>query len=454
MPLPRPDPADASGGGRPGRNFWRLWTATAITNLGDGVSIIAYPWLASALTRDPVAIAGVAVASRLPWLLVTLPAGVVTDRVDRRRLMVTMDVLRGLLTAIVAIGVAVGESGLPDPLALADGSAAAPRHATVGLAALYLASLLLGAAEVLRDNAAQTLLPSLVPADRLEAANGRLAGIELVMNSFAGPPLAGALLAVAFWPAFALDAVSFGAAAAILATVRGSFRPQRSSTAAPPGRIDWRAEIGEGWRYLRGHPVLRSLAVALAVVNGVGALSNAALVLYVQEVLDAGAGGFAFLTFAGAVGGVVASVVGHRVSRWLGPGPSLFSTIIVSSAGVTVIALVSHLAVAAAAYAAIAFVGIVWNMITVGLRQAIIPDHLLGRVNSVYRLFGWGAIPVGTLLGGLLVAVLDGVTSREAALRWPFGIAGVLFALLLFYAVPRLRSEVLDRARQEARPTS
>ena len=114
-----------------GRNYWKLWTASVVSNFGDGISTVAYPWLASAVTRDPVAIAGIAVAARLPWLVFSLPAGVLTDRADRRKLVAWMDVARFAITLAVALVVVAGRSDLADPGAIADGSAQPPSNATV-----------------------------------------------------------------------------------------------------------------------------------------------------------------------------------------------------------------------------------------------------------------------------------------------------------------------------------
>ena len=177
---------------RLGSNYWRLWVASVVSNLGDGIALIAYPWLASAVTRSPVLIALIAVAQRLPWLVFTLPAGVITDRVDRRKLMVAMDVSRTLITLVVAATVVAAASDLPSPEQVATGAVSAANLVVYGV--LLGASLLFGFAEVLRDNAAQTFLPAIVEADQLERANGNMWGAEMVTNSFVGPPL-GSLLA-------------------------------------------------------------------------------------------------------------------------------------------------------------------------------------------------------------------------------------------------------------------
>ncbi|HQV59042.1 MAG TPA: MFS transporter, partial [Ilumatobacteraceae bacterium] len=161
-----------------GANYRKVFSASVISNLGDGMAQVGYPWLASALTRNPLLIALVGVMQRLPWLIFTLPAGVITDRQDRRRLMVRMDLLRGVVTSVVAV-VVLTTSNLPKPSQV---------DQVVGTrTALYLAILvavlLLGFAEVLRDNSAQTILPAVVEPDQLERANGRMWSMEMVANT-------------------------------------------------------------------------------------------------------------------------------------------------------------------------------------------------------------------------------------------------------------------------------
>lgn len=170
---------------RLGSNYRKLYAATALSNIGDGMAAIAYPWLATAITRNPILVALVAVAQRLPWLVFTLPAGVITDRVDRKRAMVLMDTLRFVFTLLIAFAV-LGEQGTlpaPDAVRTVVGT-------RVGLyLLLLLATVLLGSAEVLRDNCGQTFLPSIVAPEHLERANGRMWSIESVANRFIGPPI-------------------------------------------------------------------------------------------------------------------------------------------------------------------------------------------------------------------------------------------------------------------------
>lgn len=430
-----------------GKNYWKLWTASVISNLGDGIGTVAYPWLASAVTRNPLHIAAVALMTRLPWLLFSLPAGVVTDRVDRRKLAAWMDVFRFGLTLVVAIAVFANQGTLVSPEEIAAGTSAAPESALL-LIVVYVSALFLGTAEVFRDNSAQTLMPAIVDTENLEKANGTLWGAEMVMNSFVGPPLAGLLIAVAFSLPFFIDAGSFAVAAALVFMISGNFTPKGGTKKEE--RASFKDDLKEGVRWLWGHPLFRPMAIALGVLNGTMMLSVATLVLFAQEVLDLGATGFGLLSTGFAVGGVLGSLVAHRFTAVLGQGGSLFFTILTGAVTLLVSGLTSSFWLFWAMGVLMAFGGTVWNVITVSLRQSLIPDRILGRVNSVYRFLGWGMMPIGTAIGGLVVAISEPLFGREWALRIPFLVAAVITGALYIYALPRLNSSRIEAAKEMA----
>jgi MFS family permease len=457
---------ETAGPKRPlGAGYWRLWIASVSSNLGDGVAAIAYPWLASAVTRNGLLIALVAVAQRLPWLVFTLPAGVITDRVDRRKIMVAMDVIRTILTMAVALSVLANEGTLPTPEALAGGVVEITTNGTIYIV-LLIAALLLGFAEVLRDNSAQTILPAIVEPDQLERANGNLWGAEMVANSFAGPPLGSLLLGVGFAVPFFFDAGTFAVAAGLVFLIAGTFRPRGERRA---GRVDWKGEIREGFTWLWHHEVLRPMAIVLGLLNGLGMMVFATFVLFAQEDLDlstglftgvlgrfadalnfetVGALVFAILMMGGAFGGVLGSVLAPRVTARIGSGPSLALTIGSGVVTMVVTGITTRWWVAFLMTVVATFTAILWNIITVSFRQTIIPDNLLGRVNSVYRFFGWGMMPIGSAIGGIVVTVSESFVSRGMALRMPFFVAAASYALLFVYAAPRLTTERLERARR------
>ena len=428
-----------------GRSYWKLWLATAISNLGDGVSMVAYPWLASAVTRSPILIAAAGFASRLPWLIFTLHAGVLTDRFDRRKLIVGMDFLRGVLTVFVGGVVFLNKDTLPslnDLTSITDLKTNWSLYIT-----LVITAFLFGLAEVLRDNSAQTLMPSVVDQENLEKANSRMWSAESLTNSFIGPPLGSLLIGIAIFLPFFFDAVSFFIAVALIASLAGSFKPIQSD--APREKINFRAEIREGFDWLWVHPLLRPMAIILGCMNGLGTMVGAVYILFAQEVLHTTVFIFAILGTAGAIGGTIGGFFAPKVSAKLGSGPSLALALAAAPIGNLIIGLTSSWQVVWVVTAFETFVAILWNTITVSLRQSIIPPVLLGRVNSVYRFFAWGSIPIGMFVGGGLVTVMTHVVSRESALRAPYLISVVLGLFLWALAAPRLTTAKIEKARQQ-----
>lgn len=401
------------------RDYRLLFSASAISNLGDGVSALAFPWLATLITRDPVLIALVAFATKLPWLLFSIPAGVWTDRADRRRLMVQADLLRmGLTCGVIAIILSVPSFPVEQDL--------------LYIGALSVLAFLLGSAEVVRDNAAQTVLPSVVPGDRLEQANGQIWSIEQVMGSFVGPPLAGVLIALAVPAPFALDAVTFGLAAGLVWCMAIAPRIK-------PARRSWLVEAREGITWLRAHRTVLQLAVMLGLMNALSLMTVTVLILFSQEILGLGAAGHGLLLTAGAAGGVAGGILCPGIAARLGQRRSLMVALLALGAALVVIWAATSVWVVAFALFVEMFAALLWNVVTVSYRQRLIPDDLLGRVNSLYRFFGWGMMPFGALLGGWIVALGEPQMGREVALRLPYLLGGLGMGVIWLYALRRLR---------------
>ncbi|MBO9449122.1 MFS transporter [Tropicibacter sp. R16_0] len=401
------------------RNYRLLFSASAISNLGDGVSALAFPWLATLITRDPMLIAMVAFATRLPWLLFSIPAGVWTDRMDRRRLMVQADLVRMLLTfGVVAVILSAPEF----PVAQAE----------LYIAAISVLAFLLGSAEVLRDNAAQTVLPTVVSADQLERANGQIWSIEQIMGSFVGPPLAGLLIATAVPAPFVLDAATFALAAGLVWCM--AIAPRLA-----PTRRSWTEEAREGIAWLRGHRVILELAILLGLMNAISLMTLTVLILYSQEILGLGAAGHGLLLTAGAAGGVAGGLLCPAIAARLGRRRSLLVALALLSATLGVIWLATSVWLVALALFAEMFAALLWNVVTVSYRQRLIPDDLLGRVNSLYRFFGWGMMPFGALIGGAIVAAMEPSLGREAALRLPYILGAFGMGMIWLYGWRRLQ---------------
>ena len=402
------------------RAFWWLWTSTTVSNLADGVLKTALPLVAVGWTRSPAAVAGVALALSLPWLVVSLPAGALVDRWDRRRTLVVADLARAAVLALLTAAVATG---------------------TESLALLYAVAVLVGVAEVFRDTTAQSVLPQVVGRDALPAANGRLHAAELTANVFAGPPLGGLLVgAGALGATFALGVPAglWVLAAVGMLRLRGSYRVR--GTDGP--RTTVRGDIAEGLLFLVRHRVLRSLAVMVGVANLASSATGAVLVLW--AVGPASAMGlteaqYGLLLTAMAVGAVAGSLVATRVAARLGRTATLAVTILTSTLSLGAPALTTDAWLVAGANVLAGFGIAVWNVVTVSLRQQLTPDALLGRVNSAYRLLAWGTVPLGAGLGGLV--------GEAWGLRWVFvGAAVVSLTMLALLRLVREAREPLAAA--------
>lgn len=386
--------------------YWRLWTASTISNLGDGVFIVALPLLAARLTRSELSISFIGVAAALPWLLLSLPIGAVVDRIDHRMLMVRADVFRAATIGALTLAVAT--------------------HRT-HMWMLWVAAACLGVAEVFFDNASQAILPSIVPIELIEKANGQRFAAEIAANSFAGTLTGSLLFVAAVWLPFGFDAASFAVAAMLVLTLRMTVRP--SPPAAPtPARL--RVEIAEGLRWLWAHRLLRGLAIA-ASLSVLGMQMTAAIfVLFAQDLLHLSDRWYGALIAIGAVGAVAGGLLAERLNRRFGTMAIVYGTVILWVLCMFAEGFWPRLWISALATAAMAFGTTVWNTVTVSLRQRLVPTNLFGRVNSVYRWLVWGSISIGAALGGLV--------AREFGLRAPFLFGaglGALALISLFFSV-------------------
>ena len=401
-----------------GPNYRKLWVASAISNLGDGVRLTALPLMAATITRDPAKIAAIDFASTLPWFLFALFSGALVDRIDRRHAMGTANIVRAVLVGALALAVATGQETL---------------------SLLYIVAFLLGSAETVFDNAAQAIMPSIVRKDQLEKANGRMYAAEFTTNQFIGPPLGAFLFVTAAATPFFLDSASFLISALLILSFSGSFRTPRE---ADVPRTTMRADIAEGFRWLWSHKLFRTLAIMLGTWNALSTATFSIFVVFALEILDVSEVGYGVLFSSLVIGSVAGSLSGSWVGKRLGQGPSLVLSIVIGAATMLVIGLTSNPIVVGAMFALEGFVTIVWNVITVSMRQTIIPDRLLGRVNSVYRLFGWGSMPIGAALGGFLASVFG--------LRAPYLVAAASLAVMALFATRLLTNSAIADARAAA----
>ena len=423
------------------KNYRFFLGAAGMANLADGIATIVWVWVATLITRDAGLIALVPVALRLPWALFAIPAGLVADRVDRRRLIVAMDLLRA--AAFVAAALALWLAS-PLPMVPASGVSSAPLFA-----ALCLSALTVGVAEVFRDNAAQAMLPAIVPDAGLERANARLWAVENIGNALIGPALGAMLLGVALALPFAANALAYGAAGLLIAGIAGQFRPAGGNREPISRRNLWR-ELGEGWHFLRRSPLLLMLALITGFWNLFDAMVMFALLLLAQEKLGLSAPAYGLVLAAAALGGIAAGLVGDRVVRAMGAVPLMRFAILSSAPLFALMVFAPGGFSIGLALGLTWFWGTAWNIVSVSTRQRLIPDGLRGRVNSLYRLLAWGMMPVGSFLAGQMIRTAEPALGRISALELPMWLAAggtLLLGLAAWKSLGRYLPDALATAK-------
>ncbi|MDP8905493.1 MAG: MFS transporter [Chloroflexota bacterium] len=357
--------------------FHRLLAASAVSNFGDGLRLTALPLLAASLTRDPTAVAALTALNSLPWAIFGLVGGAIVDRVHRVRLLVAVQLLR--LVIIGALAALVWTNN-------------------ASLLLVYVVAFAIGTGELLADTTMQTILPTVVPRDRLESANGRLYATHTITNDFVGPPVGSVLFAAVNAAPFAVNALTWGAGALLLTGLAGA------QAAAGRARASVRQDVPAGARYLFGHPMLRVLLVWSVFVNAALTAFGSIYVLYALEVLRVDEAAYGVLAAAAGAGGATGTLLAGRLVRLIGRSRVVQAgSVTAGAAGVAAGLVDSAVVVGGLMFLLTAAAGAVVIVLT-SLRQTIVPGPMLGRVIATTRAFGYGAIPLGALLGGWLAA--------------------------------------------------
>ncbi len=365
------------------RNFWRYWTGQTISNLGSSITLFALPLLVYKISGSALNLGIASAANMLPYLLFGLLLGAWTDRIDRKRMMILMDIGRATVIATIPLMAFLGQ---------------------LSVWWIYAVGFLHSTLTICFEAGEFAAIPSLVEQDDLVSANGRIQA-SYSAASILGPVLAGIL--VAFVPLASLlllDACSFLISALSIALVTSSFNAKSDQ----PRRHILR-DVAEGLRYVWGHPVLRNISLMMALVNFVAATHSAQLVLFARERLQASDSQIGFLYTAGSVGIVaLALLAGPLRKRWSFSKVALGALLL---DGLFILALAfTRLYWLALLFEALAQgCGILFNINTGSLRQAIVPNYLLGRVVSIASVIAWSAIPLGSFLGGLIISETNNV---------------------------------------------
>lgn len=392
-----------------GRDFRSLWLSVASSCTGDGMFLTAFPLLAALLTRDPVLIAGITITTKLPWLLFSLFTGAISDRRDRRKLMIGADISRFVIVACLAATIIVDRTSIW---------------------ILYVCSFLLGICETMHTNCAQAIIPDIVKQEELLTANARFTSVQVLSAQFVGPSLGVALFNSAPALPFVADAFAFSGSAALVKSIPDVH-------AVEPATTRLRDDMLDGVRFLRDNVVLRRLTFILAALNFFYFASGALLVLYTSDILRSGNITFTALSVGSALGTIMSRFFVSRISDRFGPTNTIAVALWVWAVSAVGIAVTSDKYFAVIMFVLMGVGNGLWTIINTTLRQQLTPARMLGRMNAAFRTVSWGVVPFGAAFGG--------VTARYLGLRGPFIIFAAVMVGYAIFAKQVLRpvSEIL-----------
>jgi MFS family permease len=386
-----PSPAEIAAAAPRRRSLWRhrdflkLWTAQTITQLGDETTQLAVPLVAIlTLQATPFQVGLLATFQFLPFILLTIPAGVWVDRMQRRPILIGADVGRGLLLATI-------------PVAFIGG--------WLTIWQLFVVAFLVGCLEVFFDVAYQSYLPSVVERDQLVEGNAKLE-LSASASQFVGPTIAGFLVQLLRAPiAILFDVLSYVGSVAMLLFIRRPETPPAPHDLETGKRPSMRQEAAEGLRYVLGHRYLRNIAACTGTLNLFGNLGGAILLLYAVKELGLNPATIGIVLTLANLGVLAGALSSERLGRWIGVGPTIVGSAFLSAFTLVMVAIAPREAPIPFLVAGF-FIGsataVIYNVNQVSLRQAITPERMQGRMNATMRFIVWGTIPVGALVGGVL----------------------------------------------------
>lgn len=397
---------------RLGRSFRWLFASSVVSNVGDGIALAAGPLLIASQTSDPLLVSMALLAQVLPPLLFGVIAGAAADRLDRRGIVIVVNLARALVLAVLAATITTGVVSIE-----------------VVLASLFV----LGTAETFADVAASSLLPRLVRREDVGIANARLQGAFLLTNQLLAPPIGAFLYVVGMSLPFAANAVCFALGAVLVTRVvsnRGRERgpvlePGLEADLEPTGepRRSLRRDLADGVRWLAAHPPMRTLVLTIIAFNVTYGAAWSVLVLYAREQLAMDEVGFGLITTAIAIGGVIGTSAYGRLERRFSLGDIMRVGLVIETLTHLVLALTTSPLIALATMVVFGAHAFVWGTTATTIRQRAVPDELLGRVTGVYTVAVFGGMVIGTPIGGLL--------ARELGITAPFWFGFVGSAILV-----------------------
>jgi MFS family permease len=389
-----------------GPAFNRLFSASAISNLADGLLAVAAPLLAISLTKNPVLISMLSALVMLPWLLFAIPIGLIVDRVDKRLLITFTNSLRFVIAGLLALAISTD---------------------FVTIYWLFLAAFLIGISEVASDTASQSLIPVILEKKHFERANSRLNIAETVIQNFIGGPLSGFLYATAVVLPFVLNSAGFLIAAIFVFLIPAHLITEsRGETKEPAEKKSFIGDIKFGLKYLWNDSDLRGLVTITTSLGFFYSLSMSTMILFITEVLGLQAKFFGVLMAGAGSGAIIGALLAPRISKKFGRGKVLALAIFMSSVTVLFQAFSPNYWVFGVVGFVSSFFITNWNILLMSCYQVLIPKELYGRIHGARRTFVWGMMPLGAFLGGVIA---------QAGLRLPLLIGGSCATMIALASV-------------------
>ena len=380
--------------------FNRMWASSIISNLADGVMLAAVPLLAISLTDSPVLISLIGAMVMLPWLLFAIPIGAIVDRVDRRYIFAGANASRSAVVGVLALLIALD-------------------HVTIFW--LLAAAFIIGVCEVAADTTAQSLIPQILEEKDFEKGNSRLQISETVIQGFIGAPISGFIYAAAIYLPFFINSLGFAISALLALTIPVKYLQDIRQEGEEKTERRFVADMKFGIAYLFNQKVLRRLVVTTATIGLCYAMGSATMVLFIIKELGLQERFFGVILAIEGVGAILGALVASRTSSKFGRSKVMTFAIVASSAVLLIQGFSPNIYIFVALATFGGFVISQWNILLMATYQTVIPKELYGRIHGTRRTLVWGAMPLGSLLGGVLA---------NFSLRLPLYVGGALACIV------------------------
>ncbi len=383
-----------------GKAFNRLWSASLVSNLSDGVLLAAAPLLAITLTDNTILISLLGAMTMLPWLLFAIPIGTLVDRVDRRYILAGTNLLRSVVVGVLAFSIAAD---------------------AVTITLLIAAAFIIGSCEVAADTTSQSLIPQIVDKEQFEKANSRLQISETVVQGFIGAPFSGFLYALAIYIPFFFNSLGYVVSAILALSMPIHFLQDMRDRKGPGEQNKFVADMKFGISYLYNHKLLRRLVLTTSMIGVCYSMSTATIVLFMVKELDLPEPLFGLVLTVQGVGALLGAVVAPYASRKFGRGKVMTFGIFSSSTLLLIQGFAPNIYFFVLLSAFGAFTISQWNILLMSTYQSVIPNEIYGRIHGTRRTLVWGLMPIGSVLGGVLASF---------GLRTPLYVGGLIATLI------------------------